>query len=118
MKEKDNLSPLLSQMSENIPQATKDDSKDFDNSTMEEQERERYKADTGLRNQLCKWIMFLIPSWLAVVFVILIISNFWGNLSTSVLCTLLGTTTVEVIGLPYIILEGLFRANGHRKRRR
>ena len=81
-------------------------SRDNDVKTMEEQEAERFGQDTRLRKILAIWTMVIISAWLVAVLVILF---FRDNLNPSVLITLLATTTINILGLPKIILEGLFR---------
>lgn len=81
-------------------------SRDNDVKTMEEQEAERFGQDTRLRKVLAIWTMVIISSWLLAVLLILV---FKDTLKSEVLITLLATTTINVLGLPKIILEGLFR---------
>lgn len=51
----------------------------------------------------------MTPCWLALVLLILFLQGFGVmNLDKSVLNVLLATTTVNVLGLAYIVLEGLF----------
>ena len=81
-------------------------SRDNDVKTMEEQESERFGQDTRLRKILAIWTMVIISTWLVAVLLILV---FKDNLNANVLITLLATTTINILGLPKIILEGLFR---------
>ena len=39
---------------------------------------------------------------------VLVLSMFCGRIESSVLIALLTTTTVNILGLPFIILKGLF----------
>lgn len=83
--------------------------KDVDKSTMEEQERLRFKQDTEQRRTLVKWMMIVVSLWLlftsAIVITELCICK---KLSDTVFCMLLGTTTANVLGLAMIVLRGLF----------
>lgn len=73
--------------------------------------QERFMQDTKHRSDLIMFTKFIVKLWIVSVITILLFSgceviNF--RLDNSVLCTLLGTTTMNVIGLAYIILKGLF----------
>lgn len=81
---------------------------DPDKHDLKWQEAERYAQDTKLRIKLTHWIKWLIPAWLASVVAVLTLSMFFGGLDSSVLIALLTTTTVNILGLPYIVLKGLF----------
>lgn len=60
------------------------------------------------------WIVCVDSLWLAVVLVILFFQGFnLISLSDTILLTLLVTTTLNVLGLAYIILEGLFGKSSH-----
>ena len=73
--------------------------------SMEQQEAERFGKDTKLRKVLAIWTMVIISVWLASVLLIVV---FCQKLSSEVIITLLATTTINILGLPKIILEGLF----------
>ena len=75
-------------------------------------ENKRYKADTKDRRKLAKWAKRVVVTYLITVFVILLLNETWSslffNLSNTVLITLLGTTTLNILGLMYIVLKGYF----------
>lgn len=82
-----------------------------DYKSLEEQERlysERYKSDTEWRCRLSWWVIIVDSVWLLSVLAILACNKWWIGLSDSVLITVLGTTTLNVLGLAFIILKGLF----------
>ena len=82
---------------------------DVDQSSLKEQVRERYSQDTRFRKHLALWVMWIVPAWLALVLVIVFFCGFrLTELDSSVLITLLATTTVNVLGLAYIVLKGIF----------
>lgn len=86
-----------------------------DNESMATQERERYKQDTRQRKFLAQWVVWATSIWLGVVLVIIFFQGFsLIKLDNTVVNVLLATTTVNVLGLAYIVLEGLF---GKSKRR-
>lgn len=60
------------------------------------------------RKKLVYWVMWVVSLWLIVVIIIII---FCVDLSDTVKITLLTTTTINILGLPYIILKGLFKVD-------
>lgn len=83
---------------------------DIDSKGIRAQERERYKQDTRYRKYLALWVMVIVPIWLVTILLIVCMcaSKVW-NLSDVQMSTLLATTTVNVLGLAYIVLKGLFQ---------
>ena len=69
-----------------------------------EAERRRFEEDTKNRKVLAYWTFGIITGWLIAV-VVLLAFNF---LPPTVYVTLLTTTTVNIIGLPAIVLHGYF----------
>lgn len=87
----------------------KDTLEDIDDKTLYEQRKARYLQDTKFRRHLAIWVMVIVPSWLFLVIAILICDGFnLIKLQAEVLITLLATTTVNVLGLAYIVLKGIF----------
>lgn len=80
-----------------------------DEDDIDEQEKKlRNKSidqDIKHRNILVYWVMCVVSVWLLGV--LYIITYCWG-LSDTVKVTLLTTTTINILGLPLIILKGLF----------
>lgn len=68
----------------------------------------RYKDDTEHRKVLSIWAGTLVSFWLVSVLLILTNNTNRFGLSDSVLMTLLGTTTLNVLGLMVIVLNDLF----------
>lgn len=88
---------------------------DIDTSSLKEQEKIRYSQDTKFRKHLTRWVMFIIPIWLYMVFQLLCkCANGQWHLSDVVLSTLLATTTANILGLANIVLKGMFLKE-HRK---
>ncbi len=77
---------------------------DPDSLSLARQQGVRYSLDTELRVKLVRWIMWFIPVWLALVLLLVALCD----ISDAVKIALLGTTTVNVLGLPLIVLRGLF----------
>lgn len=79
----------------------------------------RYKQNTVHRDFLVKWVVVTNSTWLIAVIIILIAHGAYEekaklfHLSDNVIITLLGTTTVNVLGLAYIVLKGLFGEHSH-----
>lgn len=69
-------------------------------------ENKRYSDNTKNRSILAFWTFVIISLWLIGV-VVLLSCNF---LSDSATITLLSTTTINIIGLPAIVLRGYFAA--------
>lgn len=70
---------------------------------------ERYKDTSQLRRHTGYWVMIVVSQWLFVVICLVILVGLKSlELNDSVIITLLGTTTVNIIGLPYVLLKGLY----------
>ena len=72
-------------------------------------EIERYKEDTRHRRILSTWAGVVVSFWLLCVVLILVGNTQNYGLSDSVLITLLGTTTLNVIALMLVVLNDIFR---------
>ncbi len=71
--------------------------------------KERYDQDTKERKLLSHWVIIVVSLWLLFVLAILSLNRLLElKLSDTVLCMLLGTTTINILGLAYIVLKGLF----------
>jgi hypothetical protein len=85
---------------------------DVDNLDIKTQERlilERYEQDTKERKLLSHWVIIVVSAWLFLTVSILALNHpLCLKLGDAVCCTLLGTTTVNILGLAYIVLKGLF----------
>ncbi|MDR2004872.1 MAG: hypothetical protein LBQ74_17765 [Prevotella sp.] len=85
---------------------------DVDNLGIEEQKdlfKKRYLQDTAERKLLSHWVIGVVSIWLLLVVAILCLNRLLDfKLSDTVLCMLLGTTTINILGLAYIVLKGLF----------
>jgi len=76
----------------------------------------RYSSDTRDRKWLALWTAIVVTLWLTVVLLILIFNKRWQlDLHDTVLVALLGTTTLNVLGLSFIVLRGHFNANASNK---
>lgn len=81
----------------------------IDTQNKEEQESERFKQDTHYRKLFSDWVMWIVPVWLLLVMVLLFLSAFGlCGLPVAVMTTLLATTTVNILGLAFIVLRGMF----------
>ena len=82
---------------------------DFDKHGMEWQQAKRFAEDTGHRKGLIGWVKWVVSGWLfSVLFVVTFNSLFRFGLNDGVLIALITTTTVNILGLAYIVLKGLF----------
>lgn len=76
----------------------------------------RYKQNTKLRNKLACWAQDLVSVYLVLVFFLICLNDYLIKLSDAVLITLLGTTTVNVLGLMYIAMKDLFNGKSEDKK--
>lgn len=87
---------------------------DNDGHSLKEQEKlynDRFSKDTTWRCRLSWWVIIVDSVWLVTILVILFLNKCCIHLTDSVLITLLGTTTINVLGLAFIVLKGLFDTN-------
>nr|DAW61580.1 MAG TPA: hypothetical protein [Caudoviricetes sp.] len=75
---------------------------------MKELEVEKFDSDIKDRKWLAKWSAVVVSIWLILVVVILFLNKCLLDLSDAVLMTLLGTTTLNILGLSFIVLRGHF----------
>lgn len=73
-------------------------------------EAKRYSSDTFYRRWLVRWTSIVVSVWLLAVLLILIFNEQHIHLSSNVLMVLLGTTTLNVLGLSFIVLRGHFQS--------
>lgn len=86
---------------------------DIDRQEIGEQEKqikiERYKDDSRIRKSLSLWVRWVISLWLLSITVLLWLQSFGVTyLDTTIVVTLLGTTTLNILGLAFILLKGMF----------
>jgi hypothetical protein len=80
-----------------------------DSESLRRQERARYEQDTKQRKFLAYWVVLATSLWLGIVLIIVVLQGCDVlSLASSVMNVLLATTTLNVLGLAYIVLEGLF----------
>lgn len=85
------------------------DTEDPDSNNKEKQLKAtvaRFLEDTILRKNLAYWSATVVTGWLVCV-----MFTVWGQkwpISDTVMIALLGTTTLNILGLSYIVLNGLF----------
>ena len=83
---------------------------------LSEEELKRYTDDSWSRKVLMVWAAIVVSIWLLLVIFILTFNNLFNfQLSDTVLSVLLGTTTLNVLGLMIIVLQDLFRGKLERK---
>lgn len=71
----------------------------------------RYFSDTLDRKWLAIWTAVVVSFWLLAVLFILIFNHSLIGLDNTVLAVLLGTTTLNVLGLSFIVLRGHFQSS-------
>lgn len=88
---------------------TSSENPDVDKQGLKEQKRDRYKQNTRFRRHLAVWVMWIVPAWLVLVITLVYLcASDLFYLSDSSMVALLATTTVNVLGLAFIVLKGLF----------
>lgn len=102
-----NLESILSKIGKNSLHDQDIDSDDLD-LQKKRFENQRYKEDTESRKILAYWAAIVVSIYLLIVLMILILNHKYICLSDVVLSVLLGTTTLNVLGLMYIVLKGYF----------
>jgi len=86
---------------------------DLDNLNIKEQKslfNDRYRSNTEHRSWLAQWTACVVSAWLVAVIVIFVFSEPL-KLSDVKISVLLGTTTLNVLGLSFIVLRGYFGNN-------
>lgn len=84
--------------------------------SLDAQEVLRFAQDTKHRRRLVCWMMWVVSLWLiAVLFIVISNQKMDLQIDNKVLITLLATTTVNILGLSRIVLNGLF---GSQRRKR
>lgn len=75
-------------------------------------EVKKINSDIEDRKWLAKWSAYVVSGWLIFVIIILVTNNYYSlYLSDAVLITLLGTTTLNILGLSFIVLRGHFSSS-------
>lgn len=91
------------------PDYTGYDNTDVDELSIKQQKSKRYSQNTKYRKYFSLWVMCIVPLWLLAVLVLLVLCGCGVlHLSDATLTTLLATTTVNILGLAYIVLKGMF----------
>jgi hypothetical protein len=118
MKDKNNIDKVLSsnykQKIVSRPQA-----KDFANwSEMAKEEinlrggellNEITKSELELKKGICVWVKWVVSVYLIfIAYILLLLVLNEGKLESSVVIALLTTTTINILGLPYMIIKSLF----------
>jgi len=99
--------------------SNKSETLDADRLDLDIQEVVRYRQDTKERKLLSHWVIWVVSSWLLLVMIVVSLNSLLNfKLSDSVLITLLATTTANILGLAYIVLDGLFNLNKNAKKQK
>lgn len=79
---------------------------DLKKSKRADPDRRRFDQDTDTRYWLAIWVAIVSTLWLVFVALCICFCNF--RMTTEITIALLCTSTANVLGLPYIVLHGLF----------
>lgn len=89
---------------------------EYQENTFDNLFNKRYTQNTQLRRHLARWAAYVVSIWMLFVLLILVLNEKWLIcLSDSVLITLLGTTTANVLGLVAIVLYDLFNRKSEKR---
>ena len=68
------------------------------------------ETEIELKKEICRWVKRVVSVYLVFVAVMLLIVAFYSpaGLSEQVIIVLLTTTTINILGLPYMIIRSLF----------
>lgn len=69
---------------------------------------DRYVSDTRDRKWLSRWVAIVVSIWLLLVYFLLIRNEARIHLSDPVLIAVITTTTINILGLPLVVLLNLF----------
>lgn len=72
--------------------------------------KDRYIKDTKTRSRLAYGVSVFVGVYIISIVFLVYMRNAKDKLNDYVLITFLSTTTVNILGLMYIVLKGLFRA--------
>jgi hypothetical protein len=119
-----NLEDKISQKVQDNDKGTIIDDTDIDSDGLDEQNLKLKKKeleirllsdDINIRKSLSYWAAVVVSIFLLLVLIVLLLSG-TGRLKLSdvVLSTLLATTTLNVLGLMFIVLKGYFAASNQR----
>jgi hypothetical protein len=67
------------------------------------------ESELKLKKGICVWVKWVVSIYLifiACILLLLVLSE--GKLESSVVIALLSTTTINILGLPYMIIKSLF----------
>lgn len=67
------------------------------------------KSELELKKGICAWVKWVVSVYLifiACILLLLVLNE--GKLESSVVIALLTTTTINILGLPYMIIKSLF----------
>lgn len=86
----------------------------YEEETLDELHQKRYKQNTNLRKKLAYWAASVVSLWLSFVAYVLF-ENSSLSLSDSVLMMLLGTTTIQVLGIVMVVVRDIFNGRSEDK---
>lgn len=79
---------------------------DYEKSKRADPDKRRFDQDTDTRFWLAIWVAIISSLWLLFVALCICLCKF--KMTSEIMIVLLCTSTANVLGLPYIVLYGLF----------
>ena len=69
------------------------------------------QSELKLKKGICVWVKWVVSIYLIfIAYILLLLVLNEGKLESSVVIALLTTTTINILGLPYMIIKSLFPA--------
>jgi len=88
----------------------------IDIESLEDQKKARYRQDSKYRCIFSWWVISVVSLWLiSVLIIVILLGKKVLYLDKSITITLLATTTINILGLAYIVLKGLFPESESKK---
>jgi len=67
------------------------------------------ESELKLKKGICVWVKWVVSIYLIfIAYILLLLVLNEGKLESSVVIALLTTTTINILGLPYMIIKSLF----------
>ena len=105
------INAALVQASSSSPDAQSREERDGYTRAMEEARLQSFTQDTAERKKYAPWIFWLVAGWISAIFIILLLAGFRPCgflLSEKVLLVAIGSTTVNILGVLFIVVRYLF----------
>jgi len=97
---------MKAEKGKNAPNGEDFEVEDFEKYKRADPDKRRFNQDTNTRFWLAIWVASVSTLWL--VFVVCVVCFCHFQMNSKIMIALLCTSTANILGLPYIVLHGLF----------